>query len=87
MTRMDPLDTAASALSTGTALPFIRRLCGALADAGVRYCHWKSTSSIDRSMTGESDLDLLVSSRDARRFDELLLGLGCVPAHPPRAGG
>lgn len=54
----------------------IRRLCTALADEGVRYCHWKSTQALDRSASGENDLDLLVAEDDFVRFERILEALG-----------
>lgn len=57
-------------------LNLIQKLCDALKDEGIVYCHWKSTNALDRSAQGENDLDLLVSRVDAQRFTEILLRLG-----------
>ena len=46
-------------------LELVRRLCQTLSTEGVDYCHWKSNEALDRSARAESDLDLLVSRRDA----------------------
>jgi len=59
-----------------TALNLIRKLCQALAEAEIAYCHWKSNNAIDRSASGENDLDLLISRADASRFAEILFRLG-----------
>lgn len=66
-------------------LALISSLTDALEDRGVTYCHWKSTTAIDRSATGENDLDLLVARGHVKAFTEVLLGLGFVRADPWRA--
>ena len=53
----------------------VARLCKALKAENINYCHWKSNAAIDRSASGENDLDLLVSREDARRFIEILVNL------------
>lgn len=58
------------------ALELIRELCGALAAEGIVYCHWKSNNALDRSASGDNDLDLLVRRSDVQRFTEILYGLG-----------
>ncbi len=47
------------------ALNLIFDLCQALAEEGISYCHWKSNNALDRSASGDNDLDLLVSRTDA----------------------
>ncbi len=54
----------------------VSRLCRSLEEKCVRYCHWKSNNALDRSATGENDLDLLVSRADAQLFAHILSGLG-----------
>lgn len=54
------------------ALPIIAQLCHELDVAQVSYCHWKSNEAIDRSGTGENDLDLLISRADAQQFVAIL---------------
>lgn len=66
------------------ALGLVSELCRALDREDVRYCHWKSNEALDRSATGENDLDLLVSRSHARRFEEILRRLGFKDAQPPR---
>jgi thymidylate kinase len=68
----------------GAALPLdlVLELCQALGDAGIRYCHWKSNEAIDRSATGENDLDLLIERADAQPFGEVLHRLGFKEARP-----
>ena len=57
-------------------LDLVYELCNALAVEEINYCHWKSNNSLDRSLSGENDLDLLVSRSDAQRFREILHRLG-----------
>jgi thymidylate kinase len=73
-------------LGAGTnVLPLVARLAEELAAAGVRYCHWKSNEALDRSLSGENDLDLLVAREDLDRFREVLARLGFKDVRPPRA--
>ncbi len=57
-------------------LDLVYELCNALAAQEINFCHWKSNNSLDRSFSGDNDLDLLVSRSDADRFTEVLLRLG-----------
>lgn len=57
-------------------LELIRELCEELKRKGVNYCHWKSNAVIDRSASGENDLDLLVWRADAHLFTAVLCQLG-----------
>ncbi|MDP9301473.1 MAG: hypothetical protein M3P43_11370 [Actinomycetota bacterium] len=68
----------------GRPLELVSTLCRALEEAAVGYCHWKSNESLDRSASGENDLDLLVLRSDARRFEGILRGLGFRDAQLPR---
>jgi thymidylate kinase len=54
----------------------VERLSAELAAADVRYCHWKSNEAIDRSLSGDNDLDLLVAPEDGSRFLAVLHDLG-----------
>jgi thymidylate kinase len=47
---------------------------------GVRYCHWKSNLSLSKSLSGQSDVDLLVHREDARLFRTILSQLDFRPA-------
>jgi thymidylate kinase len=58
------------------ALDLVSRLCEELKERGISYCHWKSNEALDRSASGENDLDLLVSRGDAQGFAEVLRRLG-----------
>ena len=66
-------------------LDLVVDLCDRLQAAGVRYCHWKSNDYIDRSASGENDLDLLVARDDLGEFLAVLHVLGFKEARP-RAG-
>lgn len=63
-------------------LVLIVSLLGALDDADIRYCHWKSNEAIDRSLSGENDLDLLIARCDGLRFNAVLYALGFRLARP-----
>lgn len=47
---------------------------------GVRYCHWKSNLSLSKSLSGQSDVDLLIHREDAGLFRTILSQLGFRPA-------
>jgi thymidylate kinase len=64
-------------------LNLVRNLCVALAEEEIRYCHWKSNNALDRSASGENDLDLLISRADASKFTEILYRLGFKQAQAP----
>lgn len=59
-------------MNENKALKIIRELCNRLNMDGISYCHWKSNNALDRSASGENDLDLLVSRADIRSFIEIL---------------
>ena len=61
-------------------LTTIRDLLDRLNGGGIRYCHWKSNWALERTLRGETDLDLLIERNDARRFRTLLVGLGFEPS-------
>jgi hypothetical protein len=58
----------------------VRTLCQALEAEGISYCHWKSNNALDRSASGDNDLDLLVDRADIPRFLSILGRLGFKPA-------
>jgi thymidylate kinase len=68
---------------TAPPLDLIATLAAALDDAAVSWCHWKSNEAIDRSASGDNDLDLLIARGDAGRFEEVLARLGFRVARPP----
>jgi hypothetical protein len=64
-------------------LDLVDKLCRALAAEDVTYCHWKSNNALDRSASGDNDLDLLVSRADIARFAGILCRLGFKAASAP----
>ncbi len=64
-------------------LPLVAELCLELDRAGVVYCHWKSNNALDRSASGENDLDLLIARPDISRFTEILCRLGFKEVQAP----
>ena len=64
-------------------LDLVRRLCHVLDIQGIAYCHWKSNEALDRSASGDNDLDLLVARRSVQRFTEALCRLGFKEARLP----
>ena len=66
----------------GPALGLIVQLSDRLRAAGVIYCHFKSNEGLPLSLSGENDLDLLISRRDAQEFASVLTDLGFRVARP-----
>lgn len=66
------------------AIRLIEELTAELTEAKVSYCHWKSNEAIDRSLSAENDLDLLIEPGDLSRFLEIAFRLGFRIAFPPR---
>ena len=58
------------------ALNLIATLCETLAAEKIDYCHWKSNAYLDRSASGDNDLDLLVNRAYAQHFAEILIRFG-----------
>ena len=61
-------------------LATVSRLFGRLDTDGIGYCHWKSNWILEETMSGATDLDLLVERRQASSFRKLLQDLGFRPA-------
>ena len=64
-------------------LQLVHKLCENLDREGVLYCHWKSNNALDRSASGDNDLDLLVRRADVRCFTEILYRLGFKEVQDP----
>ena len=64
-------------------LPLIQKLCNVLSKENIAYCHWKSNDVLERSASGDNDLDLLVDRADAQRFSAILSNLGFKEAQAP----
>jgi thymidylate kinase len=75
--RVDPVNHVESerAATSGDALALVRELVEALDEHRIRYCHWKSTRFLDRSLSGDNDLDLLVHRDDAETFVSIMSAL------------
>jgi thymidylate kinase len=65
------------------ALELVTNLCRDLNTEKVSYCHWKSNANLDRSASGENDLDLLISRSCVQQFTEILLRLGFKQVFDP----
>ncbi len=65
-------------------LKLISALCNALKLERVTYCHWKSNDALDRSATGDNDLDLLILNEHVPRFAQVLCSLDFKQALAPR---
>jgi thymidylate kinase len=66
-------------------LSLVRKLIAALEAESVSYCHWKSNAFLDRSRTGENDLDLLIRRSDLDAFSAVMHRLGFKQATNPLA--
>lgn len=64
-------------------ITLVRALCDALESEGVGYCHWKSNAHLDRSRSGQNDLDLLVRRADSDLFAATVHRLGFKQAENP----
>ena len=57
-------------------LNLVYKLCKTLDQEAVLYCHWKSNVALNRSASGDNDLDILVSRADTQVFTHILYKLG-----------
>jgi thymidylate kinase len=64
-------------------LTLIDRLCAALDAEGVVCCQWKGHRKLNRWLSGEGDVDLLVARADAGRFEGVVCRLGFKQALAP----
>src|SRR3989304_1255106 len=58
----------------------IQKLIEELNTNGLRYCHWKSNLSLSKSLSGQSEFDLLIHRQDSSLFRTILSQLGFQPA-------
>jgi thymidylate kinase len=72
-------EPARGAAGSAPPLRLIAALLAALHDRGIRYCHWKSTPSIEVALQGRTDLDLLVDRRHAAAFGVAIREVGFKP--------
>lgn len=64
-------------------LPLVQKLCKGLETERIAYCHWKSNNVLDRSASGDNDLDLLVRRADEPQFTGILCRLGFKQTEAP----
>ncbi len=69
--------------SAGAPSLLVQNLLDALDRRDVAWCQWKSTIALDRSASGEADLDLLVARSDQPALLEVLGQLEFREASPP----
>jgi thymidylate kinase len=72
----DDTPTVSWATASSRPLELVVALCQELAGERIEYCHFKSNQGLDRSASGENDLDLLVDRAHAARFAEIVHRLG-----------
>ena len=65
----------------GAPLGVVRALATRLNASGLRYCHWKSNWALDESVSGGTDLDVLVHRDDAAQFRAIAVEVGFAPVH------
>jgi len=51
---------------------------------GLRFCHWKSNFNLSRSLTSETDLDILVDQTQQSEFLNIISNYGFKPAKTQR---
>lgn len=76
-------ETPKAVTGNGATLELVTKLCAELLVRGIDYCHWKSNPFLDRSASGDNDLDLLVHRRHAQEFSEMLAALDFKEALAP----
>lgn len=72
--------------SSPRAIALVHDLCAELAAERVSWCHFKSNTFLDRSRTGENDLDLLIARADEDRFSAVMHRLGFKLARRRKQG-
>jgi hypothetical protein len=63
---------APSAVAPAACLAVLREFFDRLHAEGIRYCHWKSNEHLGPSMTGGTDVDILVERGAAQRLTRIL---------------
>ncbi len=58
----------------------IQKLIEELHTNNIRYCHWKSNLSLSKSLSGQTDIDILIHREDANLFRIILSHLCFRPA-------
>lgn len=67
-------------------IALIGDVCAQLAAERVSWCHFKSNTFLDRSRTGQNDLDLLIARADEDRFSAVMHRLGFKLARRRKQG-
>ncbi len=57
-------------------LPLLLMVLNDFHRQNISYCYWKSTRRVNRGLTGEGDLDLLIAKEDQHRAQAILLERG-----------
>jgi len=53
---------------------FFNQMC----DEGINYCSWKNNHTLERALSGDSDVDLLVSSTQFKKFEKIAFENGFI---------
>jgi thymidylate kinase len=76
--------TSKKKMEEQAAIDLVIKLCRTLVAQKIDYCHWKSNAFLDRSASGDNDLDLLVNRTHAQCFTEILYDLGFKETFLPK---
>ncbi len=58
----------------------LQQLIEKLNTNGIKYCHWKSNSSLSQVLAGQTDVDLLIHRKDGDSFRLIMSQLNFCPA-------
>lgn len=58
----------------------IQKFVDELNASKIRYCHWKSNYILSKSLSGKTDIDLLIDRKDANQFRNIINQLNFMPA-------
>jgi thymidylate kinase len=58
----------------------LQQLIEQLSTNGIRYCHWKSNSSLSKVLAGQTDVDFLIHRKDGDSFRLIMSQLEFRPA-------
>jgi len=64
-------------------LKVIEHVLGEMHQRGIRYCHWKSNVRVAQSLSGQTDMDILVDPQQRTLFHELLCRHGFKKVRSP----
>lgn len=63
-------------------LDVCRKIFDELLNQEINYCHWKSNEHLSDGLNGKTDMDLLVSKVDAKKFSDTLIKCECINVQP-----